>query len=229
MQFDWIAQNADRLVDAFWLTTKLFTISVAAGFVVAIGLAAAMVRGGLAGWLAWGHCAIVRGTPLIIQLWFIYFGIGSILASMPEVRQSSFWPILRNAEIYALLALSLNFAGYAGEILRGGLQSVPTGEIEAAEAIGMSRWTILRRIRLPRAIQIAAPSLGNEIIFMLKATPLASTVTLMEMTGTVDSIRRSTFLTYETFLFLALFYTLYVLALTGIVQLAVRSFRRGRG
>ena len=120
-----------------------------------------------------------RGTPLLVQLFLFYYG----LAQFEAVRESIFWPYLREAYWCALLVFALNTGAYTTEILRGAIQAVPRGEVEAAQAIGMSRALMLRRITLPIAYRIALPAYSNEIILMLKGSALASTITLLDLTG----------------------------------------------
>ena len=99
-----------------------------------------------------GFTTTIRGTPLLVQVYLIYYGVGDLLAQTPEIRQSFLWPYLRDGFWYAVLAFTISVAAYEGEILRGGFLAVPRGELEAARACGMSRFMILRRVWLPRAV-----------------------------------------------------------------------------
>ena len=119
-----------------------------------------------------------------MQIFLIYYGLGQF----PEIRQSFLWPFLREPYWCALLALTLNTAAYSSEIIRGGILSVPFGQIEAARACGMSRWLIFRRITVPQGLRVALPAYGNEIILMTRSTALASVITLMEVTGIASKI-----------------------------------------
>jgi len=125
------------------------------------------------------------------------------------------WPILREAFPFALLAFTISVAGYEGEIMRGAFKSVPKGELEAARAFGMSRFTLLRRIWLPRAFQNVLPTLAGEFVLTLKATPLAATITVFDVYGIGSIVRQETYRIYEPLLFVAGIY----IVLTGIIVL----------
>src|SRR5262249_55505527 len=133
-----------------------------------------------AAWLAHSYVFVFRGTPLLVQLFLIYYGLGQF---RPFLQEIGVWWFFRSPYHCALLALTLNTAAYGAEIVRGGLQSVPAGQVEAARAFGMSGPTLFWRIIAPIALRQALPAYGNEIILMIKATSLASTITLMEITG----------------------------------------------
>ena len=169
-------------------------------------------------WLARGFCTVIRGTPLLVQIWLIYYGLGSLFPSIPWIRESFMWPVLRDAFPYAVLALSLSVAGYEGEILRGAFRGVPKGELEAARALGMTPFQVLRRVWLPRALQNVFPTLAGETVLTLKATPLVSTITIFEVYGVGGIVRQETYRIYEPLLFVALIY----LCLTGMFVLAFR-------
>ena len=121
---------------------------------------------------------MIRGTPLLVQLWLIYYGVGSILAANPEFRKEypEIFYYIRQAWPYGFLTLTISFAAYEGEVMRGAFAGVPRGELEAGQAFGMTRGKILRRIWLPRAIHRALPTLNGETILQLKSTPLVATV-----------------------------------------------------
>lgn len=161
---------------------------------------------------------LFRGTPLLIQIFMVYYGLGSL----PAVRESLFWPLLRDPYWCGLLALILNDAAYTSEILRGGLRAVSQQSLEAAKVSGMSSYKIFTRITLPIAIRQALPAYSNEIISIIKATSLVSTISLMEMTGIADSIVSSTFRALEVFLSAAVIY----LILTMLVSKGVSMLER---
>jgi len=178
MDWSWLPKYFPVLLNGLSLTVQLLVFSMVFGLILAVPIGLVQVTGPK--WLARlarAYCTVMRGTPLLIQLYLFYYGVGSILASFPELRQSVFWPILREGYFYAILAFALNEAGYAGEIMRGAFLSVPKGELEAARAFGMSPWGVLRRVWLPRAFRNVIPALGGETILTLKATPLAALVT----------------------------------------------------
>jgi polar amino acid transport system permease protein len=156
---------------------------------------------------------VIRGTPLLLQVWLLYYGLGSLFPLIPEIRGSFLWPYLRQAWPYAVLALTVSFAGYEGEVMRGAFAGVPRGELEAGRAYGMGSWTLLRRIWLPRAVQRSLPTLAGETVLQLKSTPLVATITVVDLYAVFGRIRQDTFLIYEPLLLLALIYAL----LTGVL------------
>jgi octopine/nopaline transport system permease protein len=192
-----------RIVPGIPTTLALVTISVTAGAVFACGLAAMRLSGFAAlDLVARAYVFVFRGTPLAIQMFLIYFG----LAQFPEIRGSFLWPYLREPFWCAILALTANTAAYGSEIVRGGLLSVPHGQVEAARAAGMPRFTLFRRIVAPIALRQALPGYSNEVILMVKATSLASMVTLVEITGLAARIISETYRVFEAFFVAALIY-----------------------
>jgi polar amino acid transport system permease protein len=137
---------------------------------------------------------------------------------IPGLRQSLFWPILREGFFFAAVSFTLNYAAYEAEVLRGALLAVPKGELEAGKAFGMRPFTLIRRIWLPRAIRIALPTIGGEIVMQLKATPLAFTVTVMDLYAVASKVRQDTLLVYEPLIVVTVFY----LILTAIIARAFR-------
>lgn len=186
-----------KLIQGATLTLELTALSVIAGLIVAIPLGIARsskvwyVRS-----LPYGYIFFFRGTPLLIQLFLVYYGLGQFEA----VRESVLWPYLRDPFWCAVLTMTLHTAAYIAEILRGAIQAIPPGEIEAARALGMSRGKTLLHIVLPRAARIGLPAYSNEVILMLKASSLASTVTLLELTGMTRTIIARNYQTVDMFL-----------------------------
>jgi His/Glu/Gln/Arg/opine family amino acid ABC transporter permease subunit len=144
-----------------------------------------------------------RGTPLLIQIFLIYYGSGQFQELLSQI---GLWTFFREAHFCAILSLTLNTAAYTAEILRGSIQAVPFGEIEAARAAGMSRGLQYRRIILPKAFRLAWPAYTNEVVFLLQATSLVSIITIMDITGVVRVIAARSFAFYELFITAALFY-----------------------
>lgn len=221
MQWDWLIEYAPKLVGGLWLTLQLLVLSIIFGMALAIPIGLVQVTGPRPlAWAAKAFCTTIRGTPLLIQLWLIYYGVGSLFPFIPGIRESFLWPVLRDAFPYALFAFSLSVAGYEGEVMRGAFRGVPKGELEAARAMGMRPFTILRRIWLPRALQNVFPTLAGEFILTLKATPLAATITIFEVYGVTTIVRQETYRIYEPLLFLAFIY----LCLTGVLVVTFRYF-----
>lgn len=191
------------LVDGAALTIQLTVASIALGLFMALPLS--LLRASSSPWLSQPvllYTFVFRGTPLLVQLFLIYYGAGQI----EWVRSSVAWSILREPYWCALIAFSLNNAAYTTEILRGSIRAVPSGEIEAAKALGMSYARRTQRIVLPIAFRLSLPTYANEVVLMLKASSLASTITLMELTGTARKIVAQTFSPYEVFVSAALIY-----------------------
>ncbi|MBB2752190.1 UNVERIFIED_ORG: polar amino acid transport system permease protein [Rhizobium aethiopicum] len=219
MDFSWVSNYWPLLVAGATQTVLLLVISVALGFVLAIGLALAQIGGPY--WLRWcakSYCTCLRGTPLLIQLWLLYYGVGSLLPMIPGLRSSFVWPIVREGFFFAAVSFTLNYAAYEAEVLRGALLAVPKGELEAGRAFGMTHLTLLRRIWLPRAIRIALPTITGEVVLQLKATPLAFTVTVMDLYAVAYKIRQDTLLVYEPLIVVTIFY----LCLTIVITRAFR-------
>ena len=166
----------------------------------------------------------MRGTPLLIQLYFVYYGLGQVI---PGWMMRGL-PFLRDGLWYALFAFSINTAGYTGEILRGAIMAVPHGEIEAGRAFGMNRWKVFTRITLPRAVRICLPAMSSETVLLLKATSLASLVTVYEVMGTATSIRVDTFRVYDTLIGAGIVYFIIVYGLTRILNWVERRLNKDR-
>ena len=197
MEWEVILKWLPKLMQGATLTLELTAISVIAGLIVAIPLGIARssklwyVRS-----LPYAYIFFFRGTPLLIQLFLVYYG----LAQFDAVRESFMWPYLRDPFWCATATMTLHTAAYIAEILRGAIQAIPPGEIEAARALGMSRFKTLVHIVLPRAARIGLPAYSNEVILMLKASSLASTVTLLELTGMTRTIIARNYQTVDMFL-----------------------------
>ena len=193
------------------LTLQLAAFSISIGFVLALLLALAQLGNHRA--LVWpirAFVAVFRGTPLLVQIFLIYYGLGQF---RPSLQAIGLWWLFREPYWCAILALSLNTAAYGSEILRGAIQGVPRGLVEAASAFGLSRLLTLRLIILPLALRQAIPSYGNEIILMIKGTSLASIITLLEVTGIAQGLISQTYRAIEVFvaagaIYLALNFTI---------------------
>lgn len=213
--FQLILDSLPKLLGGAMLTIELVGLSVLIGLFIAVPCA--MMRASanpVMRALPWAYIFFFRGTPLLVQIFLIYYGLGQF----EVVRDSWAWSFLREAYWCAIIAFTLNTAAYSAEILRGGIQSVPSGEVEAAKAIGMTRLQSLRRIILPRAFRIALPAYGNEIIFMIKGSALASTITLMDLTGVARTLVARTYKPVEVFLAAGVLYLIIVYAITWALR-----------
>lgn len=219
MDIVFLVETFLSLVAALPLTLELATTAILLGGGLAMALALARLSGILLlDWLARLYVFAFRGTPLLVQIFLIYYG----LSQFPAVRHSFLWPVLREPYWCAVLALMLNTAAYASEIIRGGLLSVPHGQIEAARACGMPRMMIFHRVTLPLAIRQALPGYGNEVIAMVKATSLASIITLMEITGVAAKIISESYRVIEVFVVAGALYLAINFVLTRLVAMLER-------
>lgn len=214
-----IERWAPQLWDGTLMTLQLVGIAVVVGlfFAIPLGLARAS-RHWYVRALPYTYIFFFRGTPLLLQLFLVYYGLSQFQA----VRDSMFWPYLREPYWCALITMTLHTAAYIAEILRGAIQAVPPGEVEAARALGMSRRQALQYIILPRAIRIGLPAYGNEVILMLKASAVVYTVTLMDVMGVVRTINSRTY-QYEMFFLIAgLIYLVITILFTQLFKLVER-------
>ncbi|MDO5090599.1 MAG: ABC transporter permease subunit [Cardiobacteriaceae bacterium] len=213
--------SAELWLAGIWQTVWLVALALAIGLAIAVPLGIWLAARIHWAWklpaLAFSY--VFRGTPMLVQLYTFYFGIGLIIGRIPGVRDLSIWPLLRQAWPWVLLTLVLNTAAYTSEIVRGAIETTPRGEIEAARAMGMGRGLILRRIILPGAARRALPAYGNEIIFMLHGSAIVTMATLMDITGVARKIYADTYDPFIPFVTAGLIY----LAITAVL---VTTFRR---
>ncbi|MBL8706851.1 MAG: ABC transporter permease [Rhodospirillales bacterium] len=209
--FAFLWQTLEKLVAGLPLLFQLVSISLAAGFVLAVPVALMRLSPvPPLRWIASSYVFLFRGTPLLVQIFLIYYGLSQFV----EIRGSALWPFLRQPYWCAILALTLNTGAYGAEIIRGGIQSVPWGQVEAARVCGMSGLLLLRRIILPIALRQALPAYSSEMILMVKATSLASTITLLELTGIAHKIISETYRAIEVFVVAGAIYLLINFLLT---------------
>ena len=222
MNWEVIIKWLPRLSEGAVLTLELVAFAVIAGLILAIPMGIARSsRHWYIRSLPYGYIFFFRGTPLLVQLFLVYYG----LAQLGSVRQGPLWPYLRDPYWCAVLTMTLHTAAYIAEILRGAIQSVPPGEVEAARALGMSRFQTMVHILLPRAARIGLPAYSNEVILMLKASALASTITLLELTGMARTIIARTYLPVEIFFAAGMFYLVIAFVLVRGFKLLERWLR----
>lgn len=204
MNLQLIWDSLPALLDGAVLTIEITALALAIGLVMAVGFALMRVSANpLLRWPIFAYIFYFRGTPLLVQIFLIYYGSGQF---RPELEALGLWPYFREAYFCAVLALTLNTAAYTAEILRGGIQGVPHGEVEAARACGMSGALLYRRIILPKAFRIALPAYSNEVVFLFQATSLVSIITLMDLTGVARVIVARSFAVYEIYITAAIVY-----------------------
>lgn len=210
MNFSIIAENLGIYFQGLNNTVQLVSISLAIGLMVAIPLSVLRTsKSYLISTPVRVYVYFFRGTPLLVQMFLIYYGLGQF----ELLKETFLWNYLKEAYFCALLAFTLNTAAYTTEILRGGIEGTPHGEIEAAKSVGMSRMKMMQRIVLPSAFRRALPAYSNEVIFMLHGSSLASVITIIDITGAARIINSRYYTPYEAFLTAALFY----LTLTFII------------
>ncbi|MCQ4269608.1 ABC transporter permease [Pseudomonas kuykendallii] len=203
------------------VTLKLLAIALVVGLAAAIPLALMRVsRQPAINFPAWLYTYVIRGTPMLVQLFLVYYG----LAQFTLVRESLLWPYLSNATFCACLAFAINTSAYTAEILAGSLKATPHGEIEAARAMGMSHARLYRRILLPSALRRALPQYSNEVIMMLHTTSLASIVTLIDITGAARTVSSQYYLPFEAFITAGVFYLCLTFILVRLFKLAERRW-----
>ena len=197
MDFELMINSFPKLLSATVITIKLLSASLFFGLF--IGLLFAVLRmnkNPIINKFAYGYSYVFRGTPLLVQIFIIYFGLGQI----EYLRSTVLWVILKEPYWCAIIAFALNTGAYTSEILRSAFQTIKPGMIEAGKSLGISNKIIFYKIQIPIAIRQSLPAYGNEIILMLKGTSLASTVTLMDLTGVAKYIISTTFKPIEVFI-----------------------------
>ena len=192
-----------KLASALPTTLGLFACSVGLGGVLALIIVSFRLSANpIARAFARLYVFIFRGSPLLVQIFLIYYGLGQF----PTIRHSIAWPLLRDPFVCAVLSLALCTTAYTAEIYRGGILAVPAREIEAARACGMSGALLFRRVIIPIGLRQALPGYSTEIVLMMKSTALASLVTVWELTGVAQRIIAQTYRTMEVFLCAAIIY-----------------------
>ena len=205
------------------VTLVLLVISLASSFLIAVPLAVARVSS--RAWLSkpvWLFTYVLRGTPLLVQLFILYHG----LAQFEAIRESAAWVLLKNAWFCAWLAFTLNSAAYTTEIFAGALRATPMGEVEAARSYGLSGVQLYRRILLPGALRRALPQYSNEVVGLMHATAIASTVTLVDITRVARDVYSNSLLVTESFGVAAVIYFLLTFTLVGVFKLLEKRFLR---
>jgi His/Glu/Gln/Arg/opine family amino acid ABC transporter permease subunit len=213
MDFQLMITSLPKLLNGAILTFKLITLSLVFGMMVAVPLA--LMRVSKCAWLrapAYGYIFFFRGTPLLVQIFLVYYGLSQFTA----IRESILWTVLREPYWCSIIAFTLNTSAYTGEVLRGAIQAVPSGQIEAGLSVGMSRLLLFRRIVGPQAARLALQGYSNEVILLVKSSSLASTVTLLEITGVARNIIADTFMPIEIFALAAGIYLGMIFIITRI-------------
>nr|WP_299380421.1 ABC transporter permease subunit [uncultured Halomonas sp.] len=225
MDFSWIFDPfyQEYLWTGFVNTLLLVAVSGILGLILAVIIALVQLTAPKPiAMLVRGFTTVIRGTPLLVQLFFFYDGVGRLLPQIPGIQESIIWPLLRDPFFYGALTFTISVGAYSGEVIRGAMLSVPSGELAAGRAFGLTRWQVLYRLWLPRAIQICLPTLTGEMILLLKSVPLVSTIAVMDLLKAANLVRDETFLVYEPLLLIAGIY----IALTVVLTIAMRFVER---
>ena len=220
MDLDLMINSLPKLLSATLTTLKLLSLSLIFGLI--IGLIFAIMRLSKNKFISnfsYGFSYIFRWTPLLVQIFIIYFGLGQI----EYLRSTILWTILKEPYWCAIIAFALNTGAYTSEILRSAFQTIKPGLIEAGKSLGISSKIIFYKIQIPVAIKQSLPAYGNEIILMLKGTSLASTVTLMDLTGVAKYIISTTFKPVEVFIVAGSIYLFLTFLIHNFIKFAEKK------
>jgi arginine/ornithine transport system permease protein len=221
IDFALIAQSIPAFMAGLQTTLILLVLSVSVGFVLSLGLSVARVSPKR--WISMPvatYTFVIRGTPLLVQLFIIYYGF----AQIDLIRHTSAWVLFKNAWFCAWLAFVINTTAYTTEIFAGALRATPSGELEAARSVGMSEAQIYLRILLPGALRRALPQYSNEAVGMMHATAIASAVTLVDLTRVARDVYANHLVIVESFGTVAVFYFVLTFSLVGLFKLAERRW-----
>ena len=197
MDLELMVNSFPKLLSAAVITLKLLSVSLIIGLIIGLFFAILRLNKNIfINKFAYGYSYVFRGTPLLVQIFIIYFGLGQI----EYLRSTVLWVILKEPYWCAIIAFALNTGAYTSEILRSAFQTIKPGIIEAGKSLGISNKVIFYKIQIPIAIRQSLPAYGNEIILMMKGTSLASTVTIMDLTGVAKYIISTTFKPIEVFI-----------------------------
>ncbi len=215
MRLDLILANWELFAQGVWITLQLTALALVIGFLIALpaGIARAR-RVPVASPIINGYVYLFRGTPLLVQTYLIYYG----LSQFEFIRDSWAWPVLREAWWCALIAFSLNSGAYATEIIRGAVETTPRGELEAARALGLSPRQVDALVLVPSALRRALPQYGNEVVFMLHGSVVASTITLQDILGVGRTLNARHYLAYEGIVTAAVLYMAITFGLVALFR-----------
>ena len=215
MDLDFAIEHLPRLLKAAKLTIELTFLSLFFGIFVGVFFALLRISNSkVLYYISYYYSYIFRGTPLLVQIFIIYFG----LAQLEWIRESFLWVFLKEPYSCAILAFTLNTGAYSSEIFRSAFETINKGIVEAAKGLGLNKINTFFKIKLPIAIRQSLPAYGNEMILMLKGTSLASTVTLLDLTGVAKHIISTTFRPVEVFIVAGSIYLLMTFVIHNLIK-----------
>ena len=221
MDFDLMFTSFPKLLGATVVTLKLLSVSLVFGLFIGLLFAILRLNNNIfINKFAYGYSYIFRGTPLLVQIFIIYFGFGQV----EWIRESFLWIFLKEPYACAILAFTLNTGAYTSEIFRSAFETIGKGIVEAAESLGLNKKNTFLKVKLPIAIRQSLPAYGNEMILMLKGTSLASTVTLLDLTGVAKHIISTTFRPVEVFIVAGSIYLLMTFIIHNFIKFLEKKY-----
>ena len=221
MDLDFMLEHFPRLIKAAKLTIQLTLLSLFFGIFVGVFFAILRTsKNKILYYISYYYSYILRGTPLLVQIFIIYFGLGQV----EWIRESFLWIFLKEPYSCAILAFTLNTGAYSSEIFRSAFETINKGIVEAAEGLGINKMHTFLKIKLPIAIRQSLPAYGNEMILMLKGTSLASTVTLLDLTGVAKHIISTTFRPVEVFIVAGSIYLLMTFIIHNFIKFLEKRY-----
>tara|TARA_B100000768_G_scaffold58826_1_gene56889 strand:- start:83 stop:760 length:678 start_codon:yes stop_codon:yes gene_type:complete len=221
VDFDLMITSFPKLLSATLITLKLLSASLIIGMFLGLFFAILRMNKNIfINQFAYGYSYVFRGTPLLVQIFIIYFGLGQI----EYLRSTFLWVILKEPYWCAIIAFALNTGAYTSEILRSAFQTIKPGIIEAGKSLGISSRIIFYKIQIPIAIRQSLPAYGNEMILMMKGTSLASTVTLMDLTGVAKYIISTTFKPIEVFIVAGSIYLFMTFIIHNVIKYLEKKY-----
>ena len=222
MDLDFATEHLPRLLEAAKLTIELTLLSLFFGIFVGVFFAVLRTSNSkILYYISYYYSYILRGTPLLVQIFIIYFG----LAQLEWIRESFLWVFLKEPYSCAILAFTLNTGAYSSEIFRSAFETINKGIVEAAEGLGLNKINTFFKIKLPIAIRQSLPAYGNEMILMMKGTSLASTVTLLDLTGVAKHIISTTFRPVEVFIVAGSIYLLMTFIIHNFIKFLEKRYK----
>ncbi|MFL2898032.1 MAG: ABC transporter permease [Candidatus Pelagibacter sp.] len=220
MDIDLIIASFPKLLGGALITLKLLSASMFFGIFIGLFFAILRIKNNFLSKIAYGYSYVFRGTPLLVQIFIIYYGF----AEIDLIRETFLWEAFKEPYWCAIIAFALNTGAYTSEILRSAFETIKIGYIEAGKSLGISKKLIFYKIQIPIAIKQSLPAYGNEIILMLKGTSLASTVTLMDITGIAKYIISTTFKPIEVFIVAGSIYLFMTFIIHNVIKFLEKKY-----